>query len=388
MRTLHNLFPRVAIVTDQMTAFGGADRELYSMLQIFPKAEIYTTIFYPGNYPTLKNKVHTTIAQKLTKIFGKNFYRHLKVLNPLLYENMDLRGYDLVISVSAGPGKSVITGIDQIHIARVLTPPRTLWDMELNVRGSRFKFIYKPISRILNTYLRVWDYSISKRVDYWCVNSEFIRRKVKKTYSVDSTVIYPGVHASFYEDISPADIKKVKKKFNLPEEFFLVVSRLYEYKRVDLAVNACIQAKKELYIVGDGPDKKYLEKLSKNHNNIHILGYLTDNEIRALYKTATSLLFCGIEDFGLVPVEAMASGTPVFAYGYGGLTETVQSGISGEFFKTENELISLLKNSSKSRYNRRDIKKIAEKFSEERFILNLRKYFLEVYEKEKSNKAK
>ena len=136
MSSLHNIFPKVAIVTDQMTAFGGADRELFSMLKIFPKAEIYTTIFHQDQYPTLTNKVNTTFAQKLTQIFGRNFYRHLKILNPFLYENMDLRGYDLVISISAGPAKSVITGIDQIHVARVLTPPRSLWDMELNIRAS------------------------------------------------------------------------------------------------------------------------------------------------------------------------------------------------------------------------------------------------------------
>ncbi len=388
MSNLHNIFSKVAIVTDQMIAFGGADRELLSMLKIFPKAEIYTTIFHADQYPELTNKIHTTFAQKLTKIFGRNFYRHLKILNPFLYENMDLRGYDLVISISAGPAKSVITGIDQVHVARVLTPPRSLWEMELNVRASRLKSLYKPLSQILNTYLRVWDYSISKRVDYWCVNSKFIQKKVEKTYGVNSEVIYPGVEKSFYEKSKANEIKIVQDKYNLAEEFFLVISRLYDYKKVDVAIRACIEAGKELYIVGDGPDRKYLEKLSKGHSNIHILGYLPENEIKILYQLAQCFLFCGIEDFGLTPVESMASGTPVLAYGYGGVTETVKGGISGEFFTQEKELVSLLKNFSKSRYNEKEVKKIADRFSEERFVLNLKKYFLEIYEKEKSIKAK
>lgn len=388
MSSLHNIFPKVAIVTDQMTAFGGADRELFSMLKIFPKAEIYTTIFHQDQYPTLTNKVYTTFAQKLTQIFGRNFYRHLKILNPFLYENMDLKGYDLVISISAGPAKSVITGIDQIHVARVLTPPRSLWDMELNIRASRLKSLYSPLSRILNTYLRVWDYAISKRVDYWCVNSKFIQKKVQKTYGVNSEVIYPGVEKSFYEKKEPNEIKIVQKKYNLPKEFFLVVSRLYDYKKVDVAIRACIEAEKELYIVGDGPDRKYLEKLSKGHSNIHILGYLPENEIKIFYKLAQCFIFCGIEDFGLTPVESMASGTPVFAYGYGGVTETVQSGISGEFFTKEEELFLLLKNFSKSRYNEGEVKKIYERFSERVFVLNLKKYFLNIYEKEKNIKTK
>lgn len=388
MSNLHNIFSKVAIVTDQMIAFGGADRELLSMLKIFPKAEIYTTIFHADQYPELTNKIHTTFAQKLTKIFGRNFYRHLKILNPFLYENMDLREYDLVISISAGPAKSVITGIDQVHVARVLTPPRSLWDMELNVRASRLKSLYKPLSQILNTYLRVWDYAISKRVDYWCVNSKFIQKKVEKTYGVNSEVIYPGVEKSFYEKSKANEIKVVQDKYNLPKEFFLVISRLYDYKKVDVAIRACIEAGKELYIVGDGPDRKYLEKLSKGHSNIHILGYLPENEIKILYQLAQCFLFCGIEDFGLTPVESMASGTPVLAYGYGGVTETVKGGISGEFFTQEKELVSLLKNFSKSRYNEKEVRKIADRFSEERFVLNLKKYFLEIYEKEKSIKAK
>ena len=174
MYNLHNKFPKVAVVADQMTSFGGADREMYSMLKVFPDADIYTVLFYKEKYPTLKNKVYTSFVQKWVKVFGKKFHRHLKVLNPFAYEGFDLRGYDLVSSISAGPAKSVITGVDQPHLAMVMTPPRSLWDNELNVRGSILKWLYKPLSHILNTYLRGCGVSFADRVDYWIALSIFI----------------------------------------------------------------------------------------------------------------------------------------------------------------------------------------------------------------------
>lgn len=385
MSNLHTIFPKVAIIADQMTSFGGADREMYSMLKVLPNADIYTVLFYKEKYPTLKNKIYTSFVQKWTKILGKGFSRHLKVLNPIAYENFDLAGYDLVISISAGPAKSVITGIDQPHLAMVMTPPRSLWDNELNVRGSKLKWLYKPLSNILNTYLRIWDISISKRVDYWSANSQFIARKIKKTYGVDAKVIYPGVEKKYFEEGEDGkERKKLIKKYNIPEDFVLVVSRLYDYKRVDWGIRACIESGENLVIVGEGPDKKYLEKIADGYENIHFLGFITDSEVQTIYGIAKVLLFCGIEDFGLVPVEAMASGTPILAYGYGGVLETVKAGVTGEFFKSEEELTKMLKNYDKNRYNEQVIKKHAQTFTEEIFVSNFTKHLKEIYEQERT----
>jgi len=391
MSSLHNIFPKVAIVSDQMTSFGGADREMYSMLKVFPKADIYTVLFYQEKYPTLKNNVYTSFVQKWVKIFGKGFHRHLKILNPFAYESFDLRGYDLVISISAGPAKSVITDIYQPHLAMVMTPPRSLWDNELNVRGSKLKWLYKPLSKILNTYLRVWDTSIAKRVDYWSANSKFVAKKIKKTYGVDAKVLYPGVEERYFENIKGTKqgekfLNALKEKYNLPEDFVLVVSRLYDYKRVDWAIRACIESGDNLVIVGEGPDRKYLKKIAKGCKNIQFLGFIKDKEVQALYSLAKVLLFCGIEDFGLVPVEAMASGTPVFAYGYGGVLETVKKGITGDFFMDEKELLALLKNYDKSMYNEKEIIKHAQTFTEERFISNFTTYLKDIYEEERTGR--
>lgn len=182
--SLEKKFPKVAVVADQMSAFGGADREMFSLLRLLPHADVFTIVFdkdkYQDRYLNLEEKVHTSFVQKLSNLLPKHFYRHLKVLTPFAYESFDLKGYDLVISISAGPGKGVITGLEQPHIAMVMTPPRSLWDKELNVRGSKLKALYKPLSIILNTYMRIWDWTISRRVDYWTANSKYIARKIKK----------------------------------------------------------------------------------------------------------------------------------------------------------------------------------------------------------------
>ena len=387
MYNLHKLFPKVAIVADQMTSFGGADREMMSMLKVFPQADIFTVLFYKEKYPMITNKVYTSFVQKYTKIFGKKFSRHLKVLNPIAYESFSFEGYDLVISISAGPAKSVITGIDQPHLAMVMTPPRSLWDNELNARASKFRQIYRWLSNILNTYLRVWDVSISKRVDYWSSNSEFVAKKIKKTYGVTPKVLYPGIEERYFEPVASEDIEGVRKKYSVPEDFVLVVSRLYDYKRVDWAIRAVQKSGDNLVIVGEGPDIKFLKKIAKGDPKIQFLGFITDDEVKALYAAAKVLLFCGIEDFGLVPIEAMATGTLVFAYKYGGVLETVSEGKSGEFFENEEKLVDLLKKLDKRMYNKRDIVNQARKFSEERFLNNFTEYLKQIHEKESSKLA-
>jgi glycosyltransferase involved in cell wall biosynthesis len=366
-----------------MGAFGGADREMYSILKVLPHAEIFTISWNKDKYPELKNKVHTSFVQKISNLLPKTFYRHLKIFTPLAYESFNLEGYDLVISISAGPGKGVITQLDQPHVAMVMTPPRSLWDKELNARGSKLQFIYKPISVFLNTYMRMWDWTTSRRVEYWTANSKFIARKIYKTYKKEATVLYPGVEAKYFKPASTTQKEMVRERYNLPPNFVLVVSRLYDHKRVDWAINACKKADRNLVIVGEGPDKGYLRKIANKDERISFLGFVKDDmDVRTMYELADVLLFCGLEDFGLVPVEAMAAGTPVLGFGQGGLLETIKEGITGEFFKTEQELTTLLINFNKKRYNRDNIKRHALQFSEEKFLNNFEKYLNQVHEKE------
>ncbi len=382
MTTLEKVFPRVAIVADQMTGFGGADREMFSMLKLFPNADIFTVFFDKRKYPELKNHVYTSFVQKLFAFLPKSFSRHLKIFTPWAYESFNLEGYDLVLSISAGPAKGIITGVDQIHIAMTMTPPRSLWDKEHNFRALKLRKTYLFISSIIDVFMRMWDVSISKRIKYWTANSKYIQSKIKRTYGKDATVIYPGIEPRYFEKRSGEQIEKVRQKYNLPKDFVLVLSRLYDYKRIDWAIRTCIKANKKLIIVGEGPDIKYLRKIANNNPNVTFLGFVSDDEAISLFLLASLLLFCGLEDFGIVPVEAMAAGTPVFALKEGGLLETVNEHVTGEFFKTEEELFNLLKDFDKRRYNREEIVKQAMKFSEEKFLHNLEKYILQVHEKE------
>ena len=377
MHKLEKLFPKVAIVADQMTSYGGADAELLSILKILPHADIFTILFDKRKYPQIENNVYTSFVQKIARFLPKGFVRHLKIFTPLAYESFNLDGYDLVISISAGPAKGVITGIYQPHVAMVMTPPRSLWDNELNVRGSKLKWLYKPLSRVLNTHMRIWDWSISRRVDYWSANSRYVAQKIQKTYRKKATVIYPGIINHNYEKVD------VRKLYNLPKKFALVVSRLYDYKRIDWAINACKQTDTNLVIIGEGPDLGYLKKIAKRDKRITFLGFVPDAQRDSFFKEAEVLLFCGIEDFGLVPVEAMSQGTPVLAYKDGGVLETVEEGVTGEFFKDEEELSNLLKDFDKRRYNERKIISQAEKFTEAKFLNNLEKFLIHVSKEEK-----
>jgi glycosyltransferase involved in cell wall biosynthesis len=222
-------------------------------------------------------------------------------------------------------------------------------------------------------------------VDYWTANSRYIQNKIKRTYGTDATVIYPGIEDKYFKNVSEKEIDELKKKYSLPEDFILVVSRLYDYKRVDWAIKTCIRENKNLVIVGEGPDKKYLKKIAGNSTHIKFLGFLKDdNEVITMYHAASVLLFCGVEDFGLVPIEAMAAGTPVFALREGGTLETIEEHITGEFFRTEKELTDLLKHMDKTRYNKEKILNQARKFSEKTFLNNLEQYIISIYEKETS----
>ncbi len=385
MNSINDLFPRVAIVADLMTGFGGADREMISILKLFPEADIFTIYFDRTKYPQITNTVHTSFVQKLFKFLPKKFSKHLKIFTPWAYESFSFDGYDLVISISAGPAKGIITGIYQPHVAMTMTPPRSLWDKEYNFRGYKLRGLYKAISESINTFMRLWDISISKRVDYWTANSKYIQKKIKRTYGVDSTVIYPGIEKRYFVEPKESIIKGVVEKYGLPRDFVLVVSRLYDYKRVDWAIEACIKTGKNLVIVGEGPDTNFLKKKAGNNENIKFLGYIPDDEVICLLHQAQLLLFCGLEDFGIVPVEAMAAGTPVFALREGGVLETVKEGICGEFFQTQEELVKLLKKFDKRRYNEKEIIKHTQYFSEEKFINNLEKYLKGIYE-EKAKK--
>ncbi len=368
---------KVALVTDSMIAKGGSDRNIDSLLKIFPKADIYTAIFNEENYKDLENEVYTTFLQK--PFYRKILKNHHNILTPWAFEMLDLRQYDLVLSVSAGSAKGVITTMEQLHICYLLTPPRTYWDKERSFRSSNLRFLINLISPFFANFYRMWDYAAAQRIDEIVVISEFIQKKVKHRYNRDSVVVNPGI-LDFWLTESHQNLNDLIPK-SFKKEYYLVVSRLYDYKRIDWAIKACKKANKKLVIVGDGPDHKYLKKIAGKSKDVFFLGYITDEQLKAVYTNAAAFIFPGIEDFGLVPIEAMACGCPVFAYDYGGVTETVVEGKTGKFFSSVEELTTLLKDFKKDSFDEKALKSRAQQFTEERFLKEFSSYVEKTYEK-------
>lgn len=367
---------RIALVTDYMTGFGGADRLLFSILKIFPNADIFTSIFNKKKYPTLTKRVNTTFLQKLSFLKrGVNF------LAPLSFELLNLEGYDLIISLSAGPAKGIIPKIGQKHISYILTPPRHQWSFELNARASRFRGLYLFSSKIIAHLLRIWDISTLSRIDSIITISKYIQDKISKIYRRDSIVVYPGISKFWFENVSEKDMAKIRMKYSLPKNFLLTASRLYDHKRIDVLIEAVLKTKETLVIVGEGPDLKYLKKVSSNSSQIIFLGYVSDYELRILYQMASCFLFAAIEDYGYVPLEANASGTASLVYCEGGQVETTDIGRSGDVFKNSEDLAKKISKKVWKQYNYEDIVRNASKYTEEDSLKKLKTQITKQYEK-------
>lgn len=300
----------------------GGEQVLEAFCRLFPQADIFTLFCDPSALtPELRR-------HKITTSFLNPFRRHYTSLLPLMpmaLESLDLRGYDLVISSESGPAKGVILPSTTRHICYCHTPMRYLWDLYTAHREeyvtSRFK---RALMVPLSNYLRLWDYSTAARVDRFLANSENVRNRIWKTYRRESEVIYPPVAVdSFYW--KPSD------------DYFLIVSALVPYKRIDLAVRAFARSGRRLIIAGSGSEYRRLKGLATPQ--IEFAGQVPDDQLRELYARCRALLLPGEEDFGMTPVEALASGKPVIALGRGGVLESVplQDPCGGIFYGSPSE---------------------------------------------------
>lgn len=326
---------RVAIVHDWLVTYGGAERVLEQIINLYPEADLYSLYdFIPeGKRGFLKNKsVTTSFLQKLP--MAQKLYRHYLPLMPLAIEQFDLSAYDLVISSSYAVAKGVITGPDQTHISYVHSPMRYAWDlMHQYLRESGMERGPKSwLTRWLLHRLRIWDVSSSHSVDHYIANANFVARRIKKVYRREATVINPPV------DTDAFALKTDK------EEFFLTASRMVPYKKIDLIVKAfSTMPEKKLIVIGDGPD---FQKISACAGpNVTLMGYQSFDVLCDHMRRAAAFVFAAEEDFGIVPVEAQACGTPVIAFGKGGATETVIDGSTGILYdsQTESSLIEAVK---------------------------------------------
>jgi glycosyltransferase involved in cell wall biosynthesis len=316
---------RVAIVHEWFVDYSGSERLVEQMLNVFPQADLYAQVdFLPDDLRWfIKNKpVTTSFIQKLPR--ARTNYRSYLPLMPLAVEQFDLSGYDLVISNNHAVSKGVITGADQRHICMCCSPIRYAWDLTHQyLQESGLHFGPKGwLARYFLHRMRMWDIRSANGVDTFIAISNYISRRIKKVYRRPSTVIYPPVDVSSFELNGSKD------------EYYLTASRMVPYKKIDLIVEAfSIMPEKKLIVIGEGPDFEKVK--AKAGPNVTLLGYQPFRVLKYHMERAKAFVFAAEEDFGIVPVEAQACGTPVIAYGKGGALETVTANQTGLFFEEQ-----------------------------------------------------
>lgn len=299
---------RVAIVHYWLVSHRGGERVVEALCEMFPDADIFTLVHdRKRTFGSIsKHPIRTSFLQSFP--FATRIYQSLLPLMPMALEQFDLRSYDLVISSESGPAKGVLTGPETCHVCYCHSPMRYAWNMYQDYWQGAGRIKRLLIPPLMNR-IRQWDRLSADRVDYFVANSKNVARRIRKYYGRDAKVIYPPVDASSF---SPGRDRG---------EFYLVVSQLVAYKRVDLAVAACSKLNKRLVVIGSGAELGKLRQLAGS--SVIFLGSQPDDVVRDHYRRCRALLFPGEEDLGITPIEAQASGRPVIAYGKGGVLETV-----------------------------------------------------------------
>jgi len=354
---------KVALVHDYLNQYGGAEKVLEALSEIFPDAPIYTLIYdskiidniLPGK------EVRASFLQKIPLI--NRYHRFFPPLMPLAVEKLDLSDFDMVISDSAAFTKGVITRPETIHICYCHTPIRYAWDdSHKYVREFNMPFWAKIFVPIFMNYLRLWDREAAYRVDKFICNSNFVAKRVKKYYKRDATIIYP-----------PVDTKKFFPGTK-SESYFLMVGRLLVYKRFDIAIEAFNRLELPLKIIGTGPESGKLKKMA--NWNIEFLGNVDSETLKKHYQECQALIFPQEEDFGIVALEAMACGRPVIAYRGGGALESVKENETGLFFdeQTAGSLVDAVKKFDSGKFKSRKIKNHAMKFDKNIFKKKIKEF--------------
>jgi glycosyltransferase involved in cell wall biosynthesis len=364
--SINNL--RIALVHDWLLNIGGAERVLKTLHEIFPPAPVYT-LFYDKKFTDKfipDADIRPSFLQKTYRAMGT--HKLLLPLLPTAIESLDLSEYDLVISSSVSFSKGLILKPKTRHICYCYSPMRQVWDWHAEYKKEPH-VVPKLATALMQHFFRIWDRLASTRVDEFVAISENVRQRISKYYGRDSTVIYPPVELD----------NQFTKRYTLnAKRFFLIVSRLFKHKNIDIAVEAFNKLEWPLVVIGDGPELNRLKKQAGS--NIKFLGYQSDDTVRDYYVECLAFILPQEEDFGITPIEAMSYGKPVLALKRGGALEYMQEGINGEFFEDPTEEVladgarRLKEGIEAGKYNPEIIKKTTERFSAERFkeeIINL-----------------
>jgi glycosyltransferase involved in cell wall biosynthesis len=352
---------RVALVHDWLTGMRGGEKVLESIASLFPDAPIYTLFHFPGSVSKAleSHPIHTSFLQKAPGI--RRGYRRYLPLFPVAIEELDLTGYDLVVSSSHCVAKGVIPSPDAFHLCYCHTPMRYAWDQEHAYFPRRQGTLARMRSLAL-TGLRAWDVSSAARVNLFVANSSFVGRRVRSYYGREAEVLHPPVDVEYFTPGAAQD-----------EGYCLMVSALAPYKRVELAIAACDRLGIELRIVGGGPERARLEELAGPKTRF--LGNVEPDQLRDLYRGARLFLQPGVEDFGIACVEALACGAPVVAVAKGGVLDIVDEGRHGMLYPDwggPSDLAETIDKALGMHFNQLDLRSRAESFAEDRFTARLR----------------
>jgi glycosyltransferase involved in cell wall biosynthesis len=355
---------KIAIVHDYLVQYGGAERVLETVHEIWPEAPVFTIVHISKKLPDhFKSwNITPTFIQRFPLI--NTHYRKYFALFPAAIEQIELTEFDVVLSISSAWAKGVITFPHTTHISYLLNPMRFGWEEYYSTAKRTKGALYRLGIRLLMNYIRIWDVTSTQRVDHMVAISETTRQRVLKYYRRDSEIIYPPCNTSFF---APDPNLRV-------QDFFLIVSRLKPNKRIDVAVRAFNDLGLPLLIIGTGEMHSELTKIARP--NVQFLGNLSDEEIRSHYQRAQAVIFPGIDDFGIVPVEAQACGTPVIAFNKGGALETVIDGETGCFFhpQTPEVLADVVKKFDRSKFHTDTLRKNALRFDKEKFKQELSRF--------------
>lgn len=362
--------PKVAIVHDYLIQYGGAEKTLEAILDVFPDAEIFTGIYKPKNISDQINS--KKIISGGNSIIGK-FPKYLTFLMPFIFENFDLRSYDIIISDGTAWAKGVNTTPTQLHVSYIHTPPRFLYGYSVETQ-KREKWYFKPFITLIDHYLRVWDFNAAQRPDFLVANSKEVQKRIYKFYKRESTLIHP-----------PVELNTSHVPQNIPitkEKYYVALGRLAKYKNIELLIEAFNLTDMKLVVIGTGNEEHKLKKMA--HKNIIFVGHASEDTKKELLDNSLGLIFpVKDEDFGITPIEAHAFGKPVLAHKSGGPVETIQEDINGMFFEELNveSLIKAIKDFdqkiSRDKFNKKAIIDSAQKYSKERFEKELYNFVME-----------
>jgi len=361
--------PKIAIVADWMTNYGGAESVISAFHALYPDAPIYTTMYTPSamrELGQLKN-IHSSWLDAIP--FGK--HQWFLSLMPMVVERMNLDEFDVVLSSCHSVSKGIITKPDTLHLSYCHTPMRYAWEnWDFETRLKHFPKLLHPLIRRQIRKMKAWDEVAAQRVDHYIANSTHIKRKIKKYYKRSATVIYPPVHTERFESFTPPT-----------ENFYLATGRLIPYKKFDLVVETFNALGLPLKIAGKGPELQKLKKMAGS--NVEVLGFVSENELKELYANCKGFLFPQQEDAGIVPLEAMAAGRPVIAFSQGGSQDTMIDGKTGVLFQEQSvkALKKAVQQFEKIKFDPSFIRQHARQFDVEVFKQKIEDFVQQEWEK-------